>query len=99
MDQLGQDPKGFSFFDGVKPAAMDHPHRRRCFCCSDFLLEFSELAVQPGEVIGLADPHNSRKNMEPPHREVDPFPEGKGHVCRLPDPSPMIFSFPDKSCT
>jgi hypothetical protein len=75
MDQLGQDPKGALFFDSVKPAAVNHPHRRRYFCCSGFLPEFPELAVQPGEVIGLADPHNSRKNMEPPHSKVDPFPE------------------------
>lgn len=84
MDKLGRDAEGFLFFDGIKSAAVDHPQRRRCFCGSGCFLESSELAVQPGEVISLADPHDSRKNMEPPHREVDPFSDGKGHVGRLP---------------
>ena len=34
---------------------------------------FSELAVEPGEIVGLADPHDTRKDMEPAQREVNPF--------------------------
>jgi hypothetical protein len=31
------------------------------------------LAVQPREVIRLADPHDRRKHVEPAHQEVEPF--------------------------
>jgi len=31
------------------------------------------LAVEPREIVGLADPHDSRKNVEPAHQKVKPF--------------------------
>jgi len=70
MDLAGRDAESFLLLNGIKTAAVDHPQLRGCFAGGCRLLKFSELAVEPGEVVCLADPHDSRKNVEPTDEEI-----------------------------
>jgi hypothetical protein len=74
VDLLRRDPECFLFFDGIKTATVDHP-QRGSLAVWGFLrgLQFAELSVQPGKVVSLADPHDSSKNVEPPHEKLKPF--------------------------
>src|SRR6185369_9552200 len=67
----------FLFLDRVETAAVDHPNRRRC--CLRVLFQFSELTVQPGEVISLADPQDRSKDVKPTHQKIEPLPDGGRH--------------------
>ena len=67
----------FLFFDRVEAAAVDHPKRRRR--AFGVLFKFCELAVEPGEVVGLADPHDCGKDVKPPHTKIEPLPDGRRH--------------------
>src|SRR5213592_1933143 len=64
----------------VKAAAVNHPHGGRRRARSGFFLKFAELRVQPREVIGLPNPHDPGKNVEPAHAEIKPFSDGRSHL-------------------
>src|SRR5215471_14394721 len=70
--QLGADAQRLLLFHRVKTAAVHHPHCR-WFPVRCALLGFVELPVQPSEIVGLPDPQNSCKNVEPAHSEVEPL--------------------------
>ena len=73
MDLLRADFQGFLFVDGVEAAAVDHPYRRARGIRGRSFGETVELAVEPGEVIRLADPHDRGEDMSPAHEQVEPF--------------------------
>src|ERR1700747_497304 len=77
MHLLRSDTQRFLLLDGVETAAMYHPERRRNSFCGFF--QFGEMAVEPCEVIGLADPHDCRKNVKPPNAQIEPLPDGGRH--------------------
>jgi hypothetical protein len=56
--------------NGIETATVNHPQLRGCFAGGCRLLNFSELAVEPREVVRLADPHDACKNVEPSDDEI-----------------------------
>ena len=73
----------FLLFDPVKPAAVNHPdfffiRGSRGFFYSAF--EFNKAAIQPGEKISGAHPHDPRKNMHPAENQFCPLIEVKVHA-------------------
>ena len=75
LNLFGSYLKGSLSVDGVEAATVDHPYRRARAIGGGVLREPGKLAVEPGEIVSLADPHDGGKNMEPAHQQVQPFPD------------------------
>src|SRR4030081_1558305 len=65
----------FAFLDHIKAAAVNHPELRRTAGRAHSFLFFAQTRIQPGKVIGRADPHDAGKHVYPPRDQAEPFVE------------------------
>src|SRR5258708_38958156 len=65
----------FALPDHIKAAAVNHPELRPAASRARGFFFFSQTRIQPGEVKGRADPHDSGKHVYPASNQTEPFVE------------------------
>ena len=79
MQFFRHDIGDFELFDDIKPATVDHPN---ILVCRVFtargrgdLFQLRKPSIQPGKIIGRADPQYAGEHMRPAQNEVTRFPK------------------------